>query len=148
MEQRARDAKESTLKTNTLGIKTVRIMSNHIEDKDDKMTITVKRGEETISFETSPDLHISEFRDLLMRLTAAVGYQESNIEQYFLPKEERDTQFANEATVQSFQKEACSTQDMDVIHNDILAKNYKSFTHKETPSVDMGGNYTRDDTFV
>ena len=82
-------------------------MSNHIEDKDDKMTITVVRGEETISFETSPDLHISEFRDLLMRLTAAVGYQQTNIEEYFLPKEEQDTQFANETTVQNFQ------QDMD-----------------------------------
>ena len=89
-------------------------MSNQIKDKDDKMTITVERGEETISFETSPDLHISEFRDLLMRLTAAIGYQQSNIEEYFLPKEEQDTQFANEAT-------------------------YKNF--KETPSVDMGGNY-------
>ena len=110
-------------------------MSNHTEDKDDNMTITVTKGEEVISFKTNPDLHISEFRDLLMRLAAAIGYQQSNIEQYFLPKEEQDTQFANEATVQSFQ------QDMDVVHNDILAKNYKSFTHKETPSVDMGGNY-------
>ena len=126
-------------------------MSNHTEDKDDSMTITVTKGDEVISFKTNPDLHISEFRDLLMRLTAAVGYQQSNIEQYFLPKEEQDTQFANEATVQSFQ------QDMDVVHNDILAKNleaidclcegrvcpvhHKSFTHKETPSVDMGGNY-------
>ena len=92
-------------------------MSKHIEDKDDKMTITVERGEETISFQTDPDLHISEFRDLMMRLAAAVGYQQSNIEEYFLPKEEQDTQFANEATVQNFQ------QDMDTVHNDILAKN-------------------------
>ena len=96
-------------------------MSKHIEDKDDRMTITVERGEETISFETCPDLHISEFRDLLMRLTAAVGYDQSIIEGHFLPKEEQDTQFANEATCKNF---------------------------KEAPSVDMGGNYKRDDTFV
>ena len=117
MEQGARDAKEFMLKTSTLGTKTVRIMSKHTEDKDDKMTITVVRGEETISFQTDPDLHISEFRDLMMRLAAAVGYQQTNIEEYFLPKEEQDTQFANEATVQNFQ------QDMDTVHNDILAKN-------------------------
>ena len=95
-------------------------MSKHTEDKDDKMTITVERGEETISFETCPDLHISEFRDLLMRLAAAVGYHQSNIEDYFIGKPDQDTQIANEATAQNFQ------QDMDVVHNNILEKNYKS----------------------
>ena len=63
-------------------------MSKHTEDKDDKMTITVERGEETIPFETCPDLHISEFRDLLMRLAAAVGYHQSNIEEYFIGEPE------------------------------------------------------------
>ena len=80
-------------------------MSKHTKDKDDRMTITVEKGEETISFQTNPDLHISEFRELLMRLAAAVGYHQSNIEEYFLPKEEQDTQFANEATFQNFQSE-------------------------------------------
>jgi len=96
-------------------------MSKHTEDKDDRMTITVERGEETISFETCPDLHISEFRDLLMRLAAAVGYHQSNIEDYFIGKPDQDTQFANEMTTKEFNK---------------------------GPLVDMGGNYTRDDTFV
>jgi hypothetical protein len=53
------------------------------------MTITIEKGEETISFKTNPDLHISEFRDLMMRLAAAVGYNQSNIEEYFLQDEER-----------------------------------------------------------
>ena len=63
-------------------------MSNHTEDKDDSMTITVTKGEEVISFKTNPDLHISEFRDLLMRLAAAVGYHQSNIEEYFIGEPE------------------------------------------------------------
>ena len=63
-------------------------MSRNTEDKDDRMTITVERGEETISFETCPDLHISEFRDLLMRLAAAVGYHQSNIEEHFIGEPE------------------------------------------------------------
>ena len=53
------------------------------------MIITVEKGEEVVSFQTSPDLHISEFRDLLMRLAAAVGYHQSNIEEYFLQDEEK-----------------------------------------------------------
>ena len=80
-------------------------MSKHTKDKDDRMTITVEKGEDTISFQTNPDLLISEFRELLMRLAAAVGYHQSNIEEYFLANEERDTQFANEATFQNFQSE-------------------------------------------
>ena len=64
-------------------------MSKTTKDKDDRMTITVEKGEETISFQTSPDLHISEFRDLMMRLAAAVGYHQSNIEEYFLQNEEK-----------------------------------------------------------
>ena len=64
-------------------------MSKIIEAKDDSMVITVEKGEETISFQTDPDLHISEFRNLMMRLAAAVGYQQSNIEEYFLQDEEK-----------------------------------------------------------
>ena len=64
-------------------------MSKTTKDKDDRMTITVEKGEETISFQTDPDLHISEFRDLMMRLAAAVGYNQSNIEEYFLQDEEK-----------------------------------------------------------
>ena len=37
MERARRKEKESILKTNTLGAKTVKIMSNHTEDKADKM---------------------------------------------------------------------------------------------------------------
>ena len=89
MESKAKGAKEPTLKTKALGIKTVRTMSKTTKDKDDRMTITVEKGEETISFQTDPNLHISEFRDLMMRLAAAVGYQQSNIEEYFLQDEEK-----------------------------------------------------------
>ena len=64
-------------------------MLKHTRDKDDRMTITVEKGEETVSFQTDPDLHISEFRDLMMRLAAAVGYHQSNIEEYFLQDEEK-----------------------------------------------------------
>ena len=81
------------------------------------MTITVEKGEEVISFKTNPDLHISEFRDLMMRLAAAVGYHQSNIEEYFIgePEGRADGQLAaaNEATAQNF----------------------------DPPLVDMGGNY-------
>ena len=64
-------------------------MSKIIEDKDGRMIITVEKGDEVISFQTDPDLHISEFRDLMMRLAAAVGYNQSNIEEYFLQDEEK-----------------------------------------------------------
>jgi len=89
-------------------------MSKNTEDKDDRMTITVEKGEETISFETDPDLHISEFKDLLMRLAAAVGYHQSNIEEYFLQDE--DFNKPNEETIRNFKSD-------------------------KPPNVDMGGNY-------
>ena len=63
-------------------------MLKHTKGKDDRMTITVEKGEETISFQTDPDLHISEIRDLMMRLAAAVGYHQSNIEEYFIGEPE------------------------------------------------------------
>ena len=91
-------------------------MSKHTKDKDDRMTITVERGEETISFETCPDLHISEFKDLMMRLAAAVGYHQSNIEEYFdtglfLQDEEKSEccgakyDKPNEETIRNFQQD-------------------------------------------
>ena len=87
------------------------------------MTITVEKGEETISFHTDPDLHISEFRDLLMRLAAAVGYHQSNIEEYFLQDEEKSgAKYSkpNEETIRNFQSD------------------------RKAPNVDMGGNYDED----
>jgi hypothetical protein len=102
-------------------------MSNYTKDKDDRMTITVEKGEETISFKTDPDLHISEFRDLMMRLAGAVGYNQSNIEEYFLQDEEKS--------------ECCGAK---------YDKQEKLQRKKrEAPSVDMGGNYNEhDDTFA
>ena len=64
-------------------------MSKTTKDKDDRMTITVEKGEETISFQTDPDLNISEFKDLMMRLAAAVGYDQSRIEEHFLRDDEK-----------------------------------------------------------
>ena len=101
--------------------------------KDDRMTITVEKGEETISFQTDPDLHISEFRDLMMRLAAAVGYNQSNIEEYFLQDEER-----SEA-----EGECCGSK---FVYN---KANEKTISNFQKPTIDMGGNlYERDDTFV
>ena len=87
------------------------------KDKDDRMIITVEKGEEVISFQTDPDLHISEFRNLMMRLAAAVGYQQSNIEEYFLQDEEKS--------------ECCGAK----------YANQEKLQGKKQPSVDMGGNY-------
>ena len=101
-------------------------MSKTIKDKDDRMTITVEKGEETISFQTDPDLHISEFRDLTMRLAAAVGYDQSNIEEYFLQDEEKSEccgakyDKPNEETIRNFQSD------------------------RKAPNVDMGGNHDED----
>jgi hypothetical protein len=102
--EKPKNARESILKTKVLGILTAKTTRRRTVDKDDRMTITVERGEETISFETCPDLHISEFRDLLMRLAAAVGYDQSNIEDYFIGKPDQDTQFVNEMTRKEFEK--------------------------------------------
>ena len=92
-------------------------MSKIIEAKDDSMVITVEKGEETISFQTDPDLHISEFRNLMMRLAAAVGYHQSNIEEYFLQDEEKS--------------ECCGAK----------YANQEKLQGEKQPSVDMGGNY-------
>ena len=96
------------------------------KDKDDRMTITVEKGEETISFHTDPDLHISEFRDLLMRLAAAVGYHQSNIEEYFLQDEEKS--------------ECCGAKYSKP--NEETIRNFQS--DRKAPNVDMGGNYDED----
>ena len=114
-------------------------MSKIIEDKDGRMIITVEKGEEVVSFQTSPDLHISEFRDLMMRLAAAVGYHQSNIEEYFLQDEEKS--------------ECCGAKDKarrkDVMLEDTYDKsNEETISNFKKPSVDMGGNYKHDDTFV
>ena len=114
-------------------------MSKTTKDKDDRMIITVEKGEEVISFQTDPDLHISEFRNLMMRLAAAVGYQQSNIEEYFLQDEEKG--------------ECCGAKDKarrkDVMLEDTYDKsNEETISNFKKPSVDMGGNYERDDTFV
>ena len=105
-------------------------MSKTTKDKDDRMTITVEKGEETISFQTSPDLHISEFRDLMMRLAAAVGYHQSNIEEYFLQNEEKgECCGAMEQVSSEYNKP-----------NEETIRNFKS----DKPNVDMGGNYDED----
>ena len=113
-------------------------MSKITEDKDGRMIITVEKGEEVVSFQTSPDLHISEFRDLMMRLAAAVGYHQSNIEEYFLQDEEKG--------------ECCGAKDTrrkDVMLEDTYDKsNEETISNFKKPSVDMGGNYKHDDTFV
>ena len=114
-------------------------MSKTTKDKDDRMTITVEKGEETISFKTDPDLHISEFRDLMMRLAASVGYHQSNIEEYFLQDEERS----------KVEGECCGSKypfDPQFAHN---KANDKTVSNFQKPTIDMGGNlYERDDTFV
>ena len=107
-------------------------MSNHTEDKDDSMIITVEKGDEVISFQTDPNLHISEFRNLMMRLAAAVGYHQSNIEEYFLQDEEKS--------------ECCGAKDKarrkDVMLEDTYDKlNEETIRNFEKPNVDMGGNY-------
>ena len=101
-------------------------MSKIIEDKDDSMVITVEKGEEVISFRTNPDLHISEFRDLMMRLAAAVGYHQSNIEEYFLQDEEKS--------------ECCGAKYSKP--NEETIRNFQS--DRKAPNVDMGGNYDED----
>ena len=93
------------------------------------MTITVEKGEETISFQTDPNLHISEFRDLMMRLAAAVGYQQSNIEEYFLQDEEK-----SECCGAKYDKQEKLQRKKP--EEGVLDENFK-----EAPSVDMGGNY-------
>jgi len=112
-------------------------MSKTTKDKDDRMTITVEKGEETISFKTDPDLHISEFRDLMMRLAASVGYHQSNIEEYFLQDEERS----------NVEGEHCGSK---FAYLAIANKaNDKTVSNFQKPTIDMGGNlYERDDTFV
>jgi hypothetical protein len=99
-------------------------MSKTTKDKDDRMTITVEKGEETVSFQTDPDLHISEFRDLMMRLAAAVGYDQSNIEEYFLRDDEKG--------------ECCGAK-YDKPNEETI-RNFES----DKPNVDMGGNYDED----
>ena len=99
-------------------------MSKIIEDKDGRMIITVEKGEEVVSFQTSPDLHISEFRDLMMRLAAAVGYQQSNIEEYFLQDEEKG--------------ECCGA--MEQVSSEYNEPNEKTISNFQKPNVDMGGN--------
>ena len=101
-------------------------MSKIIEDKDDSMIITVEKGEEVISFRTNPDLHISEFRNLMMRLAAAVGYHQSNIEEYFLQDEEKS--------------ECCGAKYSKP--NEETIRNFQS--DRKAPNVDMGGNYDED----
>jgi len=93
-------------------------MSKTTKDKDDRMIITVEKGEEVVSFQTSPDLHISEFRDLMMRLAAAVGYHQSNIEEYFLQDDEKG--------------ECCGAK-----YNE---PNEETISNFQKPNVDMGGN--------
>jgi hypothetical protein len=110
-------------------------MSKTTKDKDDRMTITVEKGEETISFQTDPNLHISEFRDLMMRLAAAVGYQQSNIEEYFLQDEEKS--------------ECCGAKYDRKEKLQRNKPNEETISNFQKPTIDMGGNlYERDDTFV
>ena len=99
-------------------------MSKIIEAKDDSMVITVEKGEEVISFRTNPDLHISEFRDLMMRLAAAVGYHQSNIEEYFLQDEEKG--------------ECCGA--MEQVSSEYNKPNEETISNFQKPNVDMGGN--------
>ena len=97
------------------------------KDKDDRMIITVEKGEEVVSFQTSPDLHISEFRDLMMRLAAAVGYHQSNIEEYFLQDEEKG--------------ECCGAKYDRKEKLQRNKPNEETISNFKKPSVDMGGNY-------
>ena len=53
-------------KTNQVGTKTVKIMSNHTVDKDDNtIEITIKKGDKVCSFETATNT-IEEFKDIIM----------------------------------------------------------------------------------
>ena len=101
-------------------------MSKIIEAKDDSMVITVEKGEEVVSFRTNPDLHISEFRDLMMRLAAAVGYHQSNIEEYFLQDEEKG--------------ECCGAKYDRKEKLQRNKPNEETISNFQKPNVDMGGN--------
>tara|TARA_B100001113_G_scaffold348423_1_gene342236 strand:- start:576 stop:854 length:279 start_codon:yes stop_codon:yes gene_type:complete len=56
------------LKTRLLGIQTVKTIRKHTVDKDDRLTITLKKGEEIISLETSADISEFELRNIVIRL--------------------------------------------------------------------------------
>ena len=106
---RRKETKESILKTRLLGIKTAKITKRHTVDKDDRLTITLQKGEEIISLETSAGISELELRNTVIRL------------RHSLTGDKLSNHFdANKETIKNF----------------------------ERPLVDMGGNYTRDDTFV
>mgnify|MGYP001171739433 FL=1 len=56
------------LKTRLLGIQTAKTIRRHTVDKDDRLTITLKKGEEIISLETSADISEFELKNTVIRL--------------------------------------------------------------------------------